>query len=171
MRRPSQLRQQLVILGMAFVVGGSVNMASQDMKQSPPANALFSLTIETKKSTVKAGSAVWVEVKMENKSDHDLSVYRAISGDLDQCGWVYRVHIRDTKGVEPSQTKFAQSVGVGGSGGYIPLRPEKTITDRCNVAKLYDLSRPGKYTIQVERLDEQSKAFVESNTITVTVTP
>lgn len=171
MRRPFQFRQQFVILGMAFVVGGSVNMASQGIKEPPPANTPFSLTIATKESTVRAGSPVLVEVKMENKSDHDLAVYRAVSGDLDQGGWVYKVSVRDTKGVEPPQTKFAQSVGVAGSGGYVSLRPEKTLTDRCNVAKLYDLSRPGNYTIQVERLDEQSKAFVKSNTITVTVTP
>jgi C4-type Zn-finger protein len=33
------------------------------------------------------------------------------------------------------------------------------------------MSKPGKYSIQVERIDDESKTVVKSNTITVTVTP
>lgn len=47
----------------------------------------------------------------------------------------------------------------------------KTMADRVNVSKLYDLNQPGKHTIQFERLDAEIKTFVKSNEITVTVTP
>jgi hypothetical protein len=39
------------------------------------------------------------------------------------------------------------------------------------VSRLYDLSKPGKYTIQVTRRDDASKTIVKSNPITVTITP
>jgi hypothetical protein len=40
------------------------------------------------------------------------------------------------------------------------------------VTKEYDLSKPGKYTVQLERPDPENKGqWLRSNTITVTVTP
>jgi hypothetical protein len=40
-----------------------------------------------------------------------------------------------------------------------------------SVSDLYDLSKPGQYTIQVRRWDDETKTWVKSNTLTVTVTP
>jgi len=62
-------------------------------------------------------------------------------------------------------------IGVGGSGGYLRLHPGKTLVHRVNVSKLYDLSRPGLYTIQFRRLDEESKTLVKSNSAKVRVKP
>jgi hypothetical protein len=39
------------------------------------------------------------------------------------------------------------------------------------VSRMYDLSKPGKYTIHVTRYDYASKTIVKSNPITVTITP
>ena len=44
-------------------------------------------------------------------------------------------------------------------------------TQVVSVSDLYDLSKPGQYTIQVRRWDDDTKTWVKSNTITVTVTP
>lgn len=165
----SQPRFLAVIL--IIVIAAPAELLSQVARTAHSESVLFALTISGAKSSVKAGSAVWVRAILENKSDHDLSVYKAISDDMDQGGWVYQVDIRDGKGEEPRQTEFARSVGAGGSGGYIPLPPGKALTDRVNVSKLYDLSRPGRYTIQFQRVDMESKTFVTSNKITVTVVP
>lgn len=37
--------------------------------------------------------------------------------------------------------------------------------------EMYDLSAPGKYTVQVPHYDEDNKEDVKSNTVTITVTP
>ena len=55
-------------------------------------------------------------------------------------------------------------------GGPRLVKADGTLTDTIDLNKLYDL-QPGKYTIQVERLDEDGKTVVKSNTITVNVTP
>ena len=120
----------------------------------------------------------WVVATVENKSDHDLPVYRAISSDMDQGGWVYTVDVRDDKGVARPETRFyifAQGrdpdAAKRTSGWATKVKPGGTLADRVKVSKLYDLNQPGKYTIQFQRLDPQTKTFVKSNEITVTVTP
>ena len=127
---------------------------------------------------MEAGSPVWVLVKIENNSDSDLRVYRAISSDMDQGGWVYGVDVFDDKGNPGHETKFYRvaqgrdpDISVRTSGGAIKLKPGKFITDRVNVSKLYDLNEQGKYTIQIQRFDSESKTFLKSNEITVTITP
>ena len=74
-------------------------------------------------------------------------------------------------GLEPPQ-------GEPGPGGYAPsarktvfglLGPDKAIVEKMALSKEYDLSKPGKYSIQALRSD--GKTDVKSNTITVTVMP
>src|SRR5690348_13128629 len=59
----------------------------------------------------------------------------------------------------------------GGSPHGLAVLPEPgaTFSEDLDLSNLYDLSRPGKYAIQVSRLDLESKTEVRSNTITVTV--
>ena len=138
----------------------------QKAKGLSPADAV--LILSAKESSVKSGAAIWVDVTVENKSDHILLVYRALTAaDDDQGGWVYDADIHDEKGGRPQPTKFKEERGGIGSGGYIRLQPGKAMTDRINICKLYDVSQRGNYSIQVYRPDGN----LRSSTITVTVTP
>ena len=126
------------------------------------------LNISAKESSVKSGAPIWVDVTLENKSDHVLLVFRVLTGvDDDQGGWVYGVVVKDEKAQNPQATGFKTGHG---SGASIPLQSGKRMTDRINICKLYDLSRPGKYRMQVYRYG-MGNAMLLSNTITVTVTP
>ena len=49
------------------------------------------------------------------------------------------------------------------------IRAGETLTQNLRVSALYDMRKPGKYTIQVWRRDPQSD--IKSNIVTVTVTP
>ena len=51
------------------------------------------------------------------------------------------------------------------SGGGFPLEPGETMKDELVISDLYNMSRPGKYSVQV------SCRGAKSNTITVTVVP
>ena len=51
------------------------------------------------------------------------------------------------------------------------LLPGESWRDLILMKNLYDLSQPGQYTIQVRRWDDETKTWVKSNTLTVTVTP
>jgi hypothetical protein len=51
------------------------------------------------------------------------------------------------------------------------LAPGKTMEEELYVNNAFDLSRPGKYTIQVSQFDFLKKVEVKSNKVTVTVNP
>jgi len=130
------------------------------------------LTASAKESSVKSGNAIWVDVTLENKSDHELLVFRELLGaEDDQGGYVYYVDVRDDKEGKPQPTKFLEKRAGIGSEVAISLKPGKTMTDRINACKLFDLSRPGKYSIYVFRWSTTDGKTLRSNTITVTVIP
>ncbi len=161
-------RHYVVIGALAISLAVPMRLLAQG---SPVSSPRFSFAITGEKSSVKTGAQVWVDAVITNNSDHDLLIYKAVSEGMDQGGWVYRVDVGNAKGVIPPETQYAKNIGAGGSGGYIPLHAGETVTHRVNVSKLYDLSQPGTYTIQLRRFDEETKTFVLSNKIRVTVTP
>jgi hypothetical protein len=59
-----------------------------------------------------------------------------------------------------------------GSDAFFTLKPNETLEDEVIVDKLYDLTRPGKYFIQVIRQfpEQMGEGLVRSNTIEITVT-
>jgi hypothetical protein len=163
----------LTIVGMGDADGA---MAAQNL------NAPFSLNLKAPVGKVKLGTPVQVTITLKNISEHDVSIWR--ENATDQGGYVYRVDIRDKKGTKPPDTKMGK--GFKGlddpaqatrdtpterSGGWIKLKAGEARTEDVNVSKLYDLDQPGKYAIRFRHFDEETKAFVKSNTITVTVTP
>lgn len=54
-----------------------------------------------------------------------------------------------------------------GSGGKVNPEPNGSNESRFDVNKLYAPLAPGKYTIQVQRTDEETKTEVKSNVITI----
>ena len=72
-------------------------------------------------------------------------------------------------GNDASSQTFRKTVIVS-SDLLLPIQPGKSLTDVIIVNKMFDLSQPGKYSIQAQRADPDSKIVVNSNIITVTVT-
>jgi hypothetical protein len=56
----------------------------------------------------------------------------------------------------------------GGSVSFRDIKPGETITQNQRVSALYDMRRPGKYTIQVWKRNPDYD--IKSNIVTVTVT-
>ena len=149
----------------------TMDALAQEIRGPQNLTAPFSLTLGTTTRSFKVGTALNVNVSVKNISNQDIYVYRALSENMDQGGWVYFADVCAEEGDPPPPTLYefivARSVG---SGGYIKLTPGKSSTDHVNVSKLYDLSRPGKYRIKLQRFDVQTKSLVMSDGITVTVT-
>ena len=140
----------------------------------------FSIAISTAQTTVKSGSAVNLKIVLTNVAGKDLITYLdgASRGELD-----YTLHVVDENGKEPSETKYFRAVlnkdasdpgetttlVVLRDAGLRSIKPKGTETDTLDLNKLYDL-RPGNCTLQVEREDDESKAVVKSNKITLTIT-
>lgn len=64
------------------------------------------------------------------------------------------------------------TLGGGFRNNLYGVEKGQTITEKIEVAKQYDLTTPGKYTIRVYQRDFDANIDVPlSNTITLTVTP
>jgi hypothetical protein len=178
MRVSFQVSWSVAILTMGSVIYVSAPASAQGAKAPQSMKPPFTLNIVPAEPIVKVGSSVFVDATVVNKSNHDISV----SSTKDHAGYEYPIDVWDEKGATAPETKFGRAQNGHETAedaneitvfdvGHGTLNPGKALSDRVNVSLLYDLSHPGKYTIQFKRYDEESKSIVRSNKITVTVTP
>jgi hypothetical protein len=129
----------------------------------------FTLTISTDEDTVRAGDKIPLTTDVTNRSDHDI-VYDMAYSKLD-------IEVRDPQGNLAALTEggreFRRQFGTAGSlynRQYI--KPGDTMPGgNVAIQAYYDMNRPGDYTIQVSQSDDETKTWVKSNILTVTVTP
>lgn len=150
-----------------------------------PVRSPFSLTISTPTTTVKSGSEVRINITMSNTSNQKILLFRAKGDDSGEFNndlqilddkansapvTEYRRRLKGEPGRpgphgEPAPPLLSSDIGCS-------LEPGKSMEEVIVANKLYDLSQPGKYSIQVSRFDlAYSKTWVKSNTITLTVVP
>jgi uncharacterized protein (DUF58 family) len=137
--------------------------------------ALFSLNISAKDDTVPAGSTVKVEIVLTNTSNRVIYIIHEKAPDAgEQAG--FTLDVRNADGSVVAFTRYGQkffnheAVFLGAPAPFA-LKPGNPLKDEIVVSKLFDLSKPGKYSIQVKRLDDSSSTEVSSNIISVTITP
>jgi hypothetical protein len=160
---------------MAFMVSGK---SAAQVTQPAPAEPKISITIKTAQSAVKVGSDVEVEVEMKNISAEGVGFVP--TSTMSSSTTSFRWDIREGAGKEVPMTEYGLKANCLDSPGGVPricagssfeaiLDPGKSFRQKLALSKEYDLSRPGKYTIQALGFD--GKTDVKSNTITLTVTP
>lgn len=128
----------------------------------------FSITISTDKQTVIAGSDVYIKIKLTNTSDGTVDCSSAYSNGLDRR-YLYDVHDKDGKSVEkPGEHHELNGV----SFSMCDLPPGDTANGETRITTLYDLTKPGKYTVQLSRFigKDEKEGLVKSNTLTLVVT-
>jgi hypothetical protein len=130
----------------------------------------------------KTGSPVAVSVTLTNHSGKTLSASQVDYADD------YTVDVRDAQGNSAPESEEVRKAraemdacrnsgqAVGGRKillhGMSQFRPGESWQETLLITKHYDMSRPGKFTIRLERKlpEELGKGTVKSNPITVTVT-
>jgi hypothetical protein len=146
-----------------------------------PKQPAFSITISAP-DVISAGSEPKLSIVLKNTSDHKIMLTRSLQTDRGELH--HDVEVRDDKGDLVPEMEYHQKLKgrlpatpgkappppIVGSDIFVTMKPGETRNDDLTISKLYDLSKPGKYTIQVSRFDETAKAVVKSNTITVNVT-
>jgi len=148
---------------------------SQQAGSAQGTNPTFSLSISAAQEVVKSGSAVTVQVVLTNISDHKIG----FPWLLGHPAWNYELNVRDSQGnaVQPAPRNWVDKDGRhharirAGSVTALSLEPGEAMKHEFDVRDFKTLAQPGKYTIQVQRTDDESKSEVKSNTLTVTVTP
>jgi hypothetical protein len=78
--------------------------------------------------------------------------------------------VRDEHGkLVPKRTYPHPELGFPGSVKFGAMVPGETTTEEQEVSALYDMRKPGKYTIQVWKRDPDYD--IKSNVVTITVPP
>ena len=153
-------------------------ISAPQVAQPAPAEPRISITIKTALSTVKVGSNVDVEVEMKNISAEGVGFVPPSTMSFSTTS--FKWDIRDSAGKPVTMTVYGLKVNCEDAPGGVPricagssfsdiLDPGKTLTQKLALSKEYDLSKPGKFTVQAFHYD--GKTEVKSNTITLTVTP
>ena len=136
------------------------------------AASAFTLSISTPTPAVADGSPVNVIVSMSNMLDHDIVLHERNR----VCD--YELVVTDQQGSraleKPLKTQMACSsanVSVG-RDIIIVLKPGQSTQETVCISDIDDLSAPGVYTIQLQRVvpKELGSGVAKSNVITVTVT-
>jgi len=139
----------------------------------------FSLTLSSSEKVIKAGSEARLEIVLKNTSNHEFSITKSNAEDRAESH--YRIDVRDSKGRPVPDTEYAHTVWNLNSKPTTQfvfsevvhtLKPGESLTDVVVITKLYELSRPGKYTIRISReiSRELGKGTVKSSPFTITVT-
>src|SRR6266403_5108418 len=137
----------------------------------PSPDQTLSLVITPAHQTVSAGSEVKIKTKLTNSSDHVVTFFDT-NFDCD-----YPTEVRDDKGNPAPQTPYRRELKCSERLGdtrniLVTLKPQESIDEEIVVNKLYDLSRPGDYLIQVSRTvpKKLGGGSIKSNTIMITLT-
>jgi hypothetical protein len=153
---------------------------------SRAADPTISITISTPHPVVQLGSEMRINIVLKNISPRPIDFWRSPSEERGERS--HEVEVRDERGNKMPETKYYRVVRgkekddaprpdgkfspmvLGGSLLGKTVEPGDTFTDGMILNRLVEITAPGKYAITIHRLDEATKSYINSNTITVTVT-
>jgi hypothetical protein len=160
-----------IALGAAF---GGITATAADPE--------LSLTISLAPGTVKPGAEVKLTVVLTNPTDHVVYIGRLWT--LGGAELEYNFDVRDTQGNRVPLTRYGRALhGTPDKGDDrndcgdcsevgVWIQPHEKVADEVVISKIYELSKPGKYTIQASgtepRLVGNSDA-IKSNSVVLTV--
>lgn len=170
---------------LALILATACVLAAQSAHPTAQKEPRFSIFISVEPESVEAGAEVWVKATLTNKAKattfadltdkaKDKIILDVTLGHPERD---FDVRMYDAEGYLASLTYYGHQVN---GEGNIPLvdnmsgvmlRPQDSYKSEIELSQLYDLTRPGKYTIQVQRGDDFTKGVAKSNTVTLTIKP
>ena len=154
-------RLLLLLLASASVLcaqrtPSSGNSTAQEAKQS------FVISISSPRKTWRSTDSIRLDVTVKNLTDRRITLISLWSA------WeTGEIIIRDEGGnVIPTILNGARS-----SRSVFSVEPGKDNRESLPIDKQFDLTRPGRYSLQVEKEDRATKTVVKSNTLVLTITP
>jgi hypothetical protein len=132
--------------------------------------AAFRITISTDHPIVMQESDVTITVHLKNTSDQTLDLSANIS-DLTAVNPNYLYDVRDMQGNLAPRRVYKHPELATGHAIFRTVGPGGSVRDSEPIGRLFDMSKPGQYVIQVSKSVPGSDRVVKSNKITVTVNP
>ena len=131
----------------------------------------LSIVISAPQSVLRVGSEVRLEVTLTNTSSRRMLIQERNSATD------YEIDVRDERGTAVPENDYGRKLKeppvmpMNSRNFGIYLQPNESTKESIALSDLYDLSRPGKYSIQVERgvSDNPKDGVVKSNKVILTV--
>src|SRR5258708_21955884 len=143
-------------------------------KSSPNGDgrASFQIEISTPSDEVQAGGDARIVITLSNTSDREI-LFSHRPG-VNNPEFSYRIEVRNAAGREVEETAYAREARLrqqteGRSVDYV--QPGMSSVQTAHLGRLVNLSRPGRYTVRVSRVDPATRAVVKSNEVTLNVVP
>lgn len=131
-------------------------------------NIPFKIRISAESSTIVAGDDVTIDVSLTNTSSQIVSEGAMYESGI-ELDSTLRFEILDEHGKPVPKRHYPHEELRGGNVRFRDSKPGETTTQHQRVSNLYDMRKPGKYTIQVWKRNPDYD--IKSNIVTVTVTP
>lgn len=153
----------------------NISMLSIVLFASGQPSAPFALTINMKGGeTFESGSPVNVQIVLRNTSKGNIVEMRNKPTDAGELNG-YTVSLKNKEAEEVPFTEYGKAFFAGttidiSSPSPVVLKPGDILKDEIVLTKLFELSKPGTYTVQVQRKDLYSPGIGKSNTVSFTIT-
>ena len=158
---------KLFLIASLVLALGAVIPAQERAPREP-----FKIAIHAEKPIVSAGSPVLISLQLTNASKREINPgwIRDVGGVIDT---IDEFDVRDSQGrLIPKKTRNPNLPLVGSATSLATTKPGATSECIQDLARWFDLSRPGKYVVQASRPinGDKKEGTVKSNKITITVT-
>ncbi len=144
-------------------------------EKSAPAgdgHASFEIAISAPSDEVQVGADARIVITLSNTSDREILFSHRPGTNNPEFS--YRIEVRNAAGRELQETEYAREARLrqqteGRSVDYV--QPGMSTAQTAHLARLVNLSRAGRYTVRVSRVDPATHAVVKSNEVTLNVVP
>lgn len=145
------------LLSVIVMLNMTGHLLSQTAKPS------FSISLSARHTEFQTGAPLQIEIDTKNESDELL--FLGNSGTAGEG-----IIVKDSSGtILPSI--YANKIPFRLSGMGFGIVPDKTHIEFVYLNKLFDLKKPGNYTVQFQRMDRQTHQLISSNILEISITP
>lgn len=134
--------------------------------------APISMTITSLPDKIDPNDDFFIDIKLENigKKPLPLGRYRTLICNISD----YEVHVKDDSGkilTHRTDLRHPDQLGSFIETAFLTLQPHDFFVDRLVLDDLFDLSKPGRYTVEIDRKlpPEWGGWELHSNQITITI--
>ena len=163
-----------------MILGNVVTFAIAALVATPGAlaaagdsNPPFTITISSTQGAVEAGEEIRVRVVLTNVSNQELPV--RLSRNPLEAEMHYTVSVHEESGKDAAETKYGSAAKKHQlftlSEAETLLKPGERLEEHVVLTKLFDLSSPREYVVQLSRpaSADPKDGVIKSNVITITV--
>ena len=132
----------------------------------------FTIAISAPQDEVRVGGDARVTIALRNVSDHQIAFAHRPGANNPEFS--FRIEVKDAAGHVMESTAYGREAlqhQQEESRMVEFVQPGKAALQTAHVAKVVNLNRAGRYTVQVFRKDPKTGKVVRSNELTLNVVP